>query len=712
MIPKSLFFPRAEHSKNIWLINPNIGHPIFLNIDSDLKKREFEADFLFMSNIDDEKEVERTLTREIRLIPILEYKWKIKKIIESKKREFEERLIVEKKEKKGIFSRLKRKFSRKKKEENSKAEKAESQFMQAITSGIETLKEYAEEKFEKLSPRAMRGDPISTAVLRVEKALIKKLKDVDYLMNETCTPLPHFTKFNPLRPDLNQFYKVSINFDISQEILEYLEDHSFIMFDVECFRKRVNYHALVIFKKDWQNFTFVQATDLHLAERNDRIYEIVKRWTRSSIKRNFDAFFKRVMKKLKIKKNEELTEEFKAPLRKRFINPNNQFRRFIKLMNRKVLNNELDFIVLTGDLIDFTLLSKLFKSLKKVTSFKFKHTNWKIFKDVILNSPYQRRYRGMIRGEELLCPIFTILGNHDYRAYHYDLTWAGLYRKMGLNASEAVALNEFFSASPITAILSSELVLRGYFTEINPLFDFSLLLGNNLFIFLNSGSDSFLNLRDLIAGHPSVTGLTRNQILYLENLIKTRIEKGMNVFLFVHAPPINTAPKPYMLKRNSNKSIEVSGKSIEDFKESSLLNNGFTLQDARLDDVFNVKFGTIASNWEKVITFCKNYCTLTLAGHTHSLREYRLANPPFKTKIFDSPPFKLKRLEIPAAIYHDLYSERYQNAEEIEKNGPFVVQTPALGMGGYKNPSIVGAYREVVIKDGKINSFKVKYINR
>ncbi|MHA1804393.1 MAG: metallophosphoesterase family protein [Promethearchaeota archaeon] len=711
MIPKSLFFPRAEQSKNIWLINPNLGHPLFLNTDPDLKKREFEADFLFMSNIDDEKEVERILTREIQLIPILEYKWKIKKIIESKKREIEERLTLEKKEKRGLFSRLKRKFSMKKKK-TKETEKAESQFMQTITSGIESLKEFAEEKFEKLSPRAMRGDSIPTAVLRVERVGIKTLRDADYIKNETCTPLPHFTKFNSLRPDLNQFYKVSINFDITQEVFEYLEDHGFIMFDVECFRKRINYHALVISKKDWQKFTFVQATDLHLAERNDRIYEIVKRWTRTSVKRNVDAFLKGVMKKLKIKKDEVFTEEFKAPLRKRFINPNNQFRKFIKLMNRKVLNNELDFIVLTGDLIDFTLLSKLFKSLKKITSFKFKHTNWKIFKDIILNSPHQRRYRGMIRGEELLCPIFTILGNHDYRAYHYDLTWAGLYRKMGLNASEAVALNEFFSASPITAIISSEMVLRGYFTEINPLFDYSLILGKNLFIFLNSGSDSFLNFRDLIAGHPSVTGLTKNQISYLENLIKTTIKKGMNVFFFVHGPPINTAPKPYLLKRNSNRSIEVSGKTIEDFKESTLLNSGFTLQDARIDDVFNVKFGTIASNWEKVIAFCKDYCTLTLAGHTHSLREYRLADPSFKTKIFDSPPFKLKRLEIPAAIYYDLYSELYQSPEEIKQNGPFVVQTPALGMGGYKNPSIVGAYREIVIKNGMINSFKVKYINR
>lgn len=712
MISNNLFLPPDTDRTQSFLVNPNLGHPLFLKYDLNLNQREFETDVLFTSNIKDSKEFENSLNNNMQLIPILEYKWKIRNIVEERKKELER--ITQPKKKKGILSRVKRKLSRRQgtKQKENGGEEEESLLVQTISTGIESIRDFAEERFEKLAPRALRIDPLPATVLRVKKVSMTSLNDEDYLKDEMCTPLLHLSKKIAFRSDVDEFYKVTINFDLNDEILEFLEDHNFIMFDIDCFHGRINYHSLVISKQEWKNFAFIQATDLHLAERNDRIFEIVKTWTESSLKQNVDSFLKGIMKKLKIKNQEDFIDEFKTPLRRRLINPNNQFRKFIRIMNRKALKNEVDFVVLTGDLIDFTLLSNYFKSLKSFTSFKYKHTNWKIFKDILLNSPHQKRHRGVIRGEELMCPVFTILGNHDYRAYHYDLTWAGLYRKMGLNASEAVALNEFFSASPITAIVKSEMVLKGYLSEINPVFDFSLLLGNNLFIFLNSGSDSFLNFRDLVSGHPSVTGLSKKQIEYLEHLMNQKITNEMNVFLMVHGPPINTFPKPYLIKRNSIKTVDTLENSLEDFKESTLLKKGMTSSQARIDDVFNVKFGTISNNWEKLISFCKDYCLLTLAGHTHSLKEYRLKDPEVKTKIFVAPPFSLKRLKNPAAVYYDLYSELYTTSEEIEKNAPFIVQTPALGMGGYNNPSIVGAYREVVIKEGKLESFRVKYINR
>jgi hypothetical protein len=120
----------------------------------------------------------------------------------------------------------------------------------------------------------------------------------------------------------------------------------------------------------------------------------------------------------------------------------------------------------------------------------------------------------------------------------------------------------------------------------------------------------------------------------------------------------------------------------------------------------------VSSNWEKLIKFCKDHCTLTLSGHTHTLREFRLDNSETKTTVYDSPPFSLKKIENPAAVYYDIYSELYTDAESIEKYGPFILQTPALGLGGYKNTDTVGAFRVVTIKNGKVDSFKVQYINR
>jgi hypothetical protein len=139
---------------------------------------------------------------------------------------------------------------------------------------------------------------------------------------------------------------------------------------------------------------------------------------------------------------------------------------------------------------------------------------------------------------------------------------------------------------------------------------------------------------------------------------------------------------------------------------------GKSSSDARLDKTFNVKYGTVSSNWEKLIKFCRDYCALTLSGHTHRKAEYRLENPETKTSVYVSPPFSLKKIENPAAVYYDNYSDLYSDSESIEKHGPFIVQTPALGLGGYKNPETAGAYREVMIKDNKLSSFQVRYINR
>jgi hypothetical protein len=287
-----------------------------------------------------------------------------------------------------------------------------------------------------------------------------------------------------------------------------------------------------------------------------------------------------------------------------------------------------------------------------------------------------------------------------------------MYTKIGLNAAEAIALNELFSASPISALVKSTMALKGYLSEINPSFNFSLVLGKNNLIFLNTGSDSFKNVRDLITGHPSVTGVVGKQITYLENIINNKLQENSNVFLFLHGPPINTGEKKISIKLFEKKGGRVIKEKIEDFKESILRKLGQTSSDVRLDRIFNVKYGTISTNWEKLVKFCKDYCTLTLSGHTHSLREFRLEDPETKTRVYDSPPFSLKKIENPAAVYYDIYSELYTDAESIKKHGPFIVQTPALGLGGYKNPETAGAFRIIEVKGGKLNSFKVEYINR
>jgi len=306
---------------------------------------------------------------------------------------------------------------------------------------------------------------------------------------------------------LNYFFTVDLNFEISEDIKQYLEIYNFVMFDIiqksYIYKKRINYHSLVISKSDWNTFSFIHATDLHVAERNDSIYEIVKNWLKkfnkeSLEKKGKESFISKLTKRFKKQPNNiQKAPITQKPLKKRFVNPNNNFRAFIKLVNKQVLNNEIEFVILTGDLIDFTILSTLSKDFRKDSGFDYDVTNWKIFKNIVLNQDTPEK-RGVIKGEELLCPIFTIPGNHDYRPYHYDLRWGGLYKKIGLNANEALALNDKYLANPITAITKSFNALKGYLFEINSSLDYFLKLGKINLIFLNSGSDSFRNLRDLI----------------------------------------------------------------------------------------------------------------------------------------------------------------------------------------------------------------------
>ncbi len=627
---------------------------------------------LFVSNLNDLKIFKEHINNKIQLVPILEYKWKLKLFTKKIKPDKKERRLLKKSFKKSRLS-------------------------------LKSL-------FREYKPRAFRAAPISLNILGVEKVKITKINDLDY--DEYTSPQKYLITHQVYK-NSDIFYKVKVEFVLTKEILKFLKNRNFVMFDILHEREsklRINYHSIVISKQNWKNFCFVHATDLHIAERNDKVYEIIKKWKKVFRGDYLDAMLKEQEQEVKQEKRKLFRPlEAHKPLKKRIINPNNQFRRFIKIINKKVLQDEIDFIALTGDLIDFSISSKIPKELRL---FDYEHSNWKVFKNIVLNLPQKKR-KGMKKGEELLCPIFTIPGNHDYRPFHYDIRWAGLYRKMGLKPFEALALNDKLLALPISAIIKSEKSLIGYWSEINPSLDYFLKLGKSNFIFLNTGSDSYKNLSDLITGHPSLTGLKNKQISYLVNLIRNKIQQGDNTFLFLHGPVINPKKKIGLFKRIKHKFGKKILTRIDEFKESILKKLEKKTSNLRIDKKFNVKYGTVSSNWENLVEFCKEYCVLTMTGHTHTLKEFRLGDPENKKSlVLDAPPFSLKKIVNPAAIFYDTYSEIFANAKDIEQFGPFVVQTPALGLGGYRSPRLVGAYREIKVKHGKLSSFKVMYMHR
>jgi hypothetical protein len=689
----------------VYILNPNLGHPLFLSIDKKLGIREFETQFLCASNVNDIKETKQKLQDNIEFVPLFESKWKLRRLIEEEQK-IRLQKIKEAKKKQKIWRRLLFKISK----------KHRMAFEEQIGAEQKKMIEKYEEQLKERTENVIRGNPIKPFLITIEYRTVTGIDKPDF--DSYHSPVEYYKK-QEILDTLIYFFTITLKFEISEAIGDYLKIYNFIMFDIiqrlDENTTRTNYHALVISKQEWDTFSFIHATDLHIAERNDSIYEVVKNWLKifklESLKdQKKDGFLSKLTKVFR-KDPEKLEDAQKnlKPLKKRYVNPNNNFRSFIKHINKEVLNNKIEFVILTGDLIDFAILSTISKDSRKSSEFEYTATNWKTFKNIVLNQNTPDK-RGVIRGEELLCPIFTVPGNHDYRPNHYDLRWGGLYKKIGLNANEALALNDKFLANPITAITKSFRALKGYLLEVNPSLDYFLKFGRNNFIFLNSGSDSFRNLRDLISGKPSVTGLSTKQISFLKQLKNTQLKLGEHTFLLLHGPPINPKKSISLLKRVGKMiSSDRLLTEISQFKESLFQKLGLAKSKARIDEEFNMQFGTISSHWEDLMNFCKNNVILTLSGHTHELKEFRIGSPNVTGKKNDGTKSEDNN-DIP--IYYDLYSEIYTNAKDIEENGPFIVQTPALGLGGYHNPKLVGGFREVQIMNGKLDSFKVKFINR
>ena len=361
--------PEYIKLRNSLAINPNLGHPLYLGIDRELKQKEFEVKLLFASNITDSSNFEGFIRNNLKLVPILEYKWKLTKLLEKAK-------------KKGIWNRLKSIFSRGKKRRKQKMQVIK-EFTDSTGDKFDIVQR---EKIEKLKPRAFRGDVIDCIVLNVQNAYECEIDNPEY--DDYLSPQNYLVK-HEIFGSLNKFYSATFSFSLTDEVIEFLNSFNFVMFDILQQNPnkgdRINYHSIVISKNAWTNFKFLHATDLHLAERNDRIYEIVKKWQKSIRNSEVGDIFAQSVKavsyfqRLLMKRTEEKVETTK-PLHKRYINPNNNFRNFIKLANNSVNRNDLDFVVLTGDIIDFSILSKINKEKRKTLDFNYEFSNWRIFK--------------------------------------------------------------------------------------------------------------------------------------------------------------------------------------------------------------------------------------------------------------------------------------------------------------------------------------------
>jgi len=648
------------------LLNPQIGHPLIIENGNFNSNHEIKLSFLFASN-KSQTELAQILLHSMRVFPIIQYSWKVS-------REFEERTLWMKV--KNFWQKTGQLLTFKK---PTKEKEIEIREYDKWGNESSTIKEISRKEIVSLEQRPFRAEPLLPKDVEVKSVNPIQIDNLSYLQDTYSTPLKYFNRFNQIKT-LQNFYKVSFNLKINLEVLDFLKDYNYLMFDIhyvdELEKKKINFHSLVLTKNDWNNFNIVQATDLHVAERNDHMLKKIE-----------EAYEKNPheLSETKIQQNLDT-------LHKRIVNPNDLLRCFINEMNQKVLRNKLDLIFLTGDLVDFTISS--IKSTGQSDNFEYNDSNWKIFKEIILNI-YEPPSQEVFNPQELMCPIFTLPGNHDYKPWQYDLSWFGMYKKVGLKKIEAEALKEEYSISPIRAILKSQSALDAYFLEINPSLDYTLKLGDFLFIFLNSGADSYMQLGDYVTGSPSLTGITERQVSFLKNVFNTQVEKNGQVILSLHGPPINTPLKRGILTRIEKIFRKEKRTEIEEFKESNFKSSKNYYHAARIDDKFNIQYGTISSNWDFIFNTCFRSCILTLSGHTHMLNEYRLQS--------------MNETEHPIAVFYDDYADIYRSSSNIKKYGPFIVQTPALGFKSYKRPGKVAGYRLLKFKKGQLSSFQVRY---
>ncbi|MCF2505312.1 metallophosphoesterase [Dyadobacter sp. CY107] len=134
-------------------------------------------------------------------------------------------------------------------------------------------------------------------------------------------------------------------------------------------------HSVYI-KKDWKDFKFIHATDLHISSRLDTWRKFFKDRSMDDAVRNFNNF-------------------------------NDSLRRLIKYANKLHGSGDLDFIMMTGDLVDY-----IFEDGGKT----YDNNNFVYLEQILLGltgNPDQ------VESEELKVPVLMALGNHDYRTRSY-----------------------------------------------------------------------------------------------------------------------------------------------------------------------------------------------------------------------------------------------------------------------------------------------------
>ena len=506
---------------------------------------------------------------------------------------------------------------------------------------------------------------------------------------------------------LKDMIKSSLIFDIVHVIPNKIED-------------KVNYHALAFFNKEWSDFKFIHSTDFHIARRCDFISKFLKDKATDKIKK-----YRSEKKKLRSKSHFILTRDFEYrkefqierldELRYAKYNFNQNLRKLISFINEQVKENNLDFVLMTGDLIDYINIAR--------GNYQYKN-NFFVFIDILLGInrgldifPYFKEEE-YINKKEILAPVFTMVGNHDYRKGHYSLKFGKTRKIFGLTRKDITGYYDIKFFNYFTALRSRDKYLKHYFRYINPNLNFKLKIGDEFnFIFLETGQDSIADIHDLLSGGPSTKGVKDYQVDLLRAFI--RLSHDEKIIVVMHTPPLS--PRLSALKQRKFKRKFKLKRKIEwkDFYENNLEKY---FGEPRVDRRVNLKYQTIMYNWSKLLRIftgsdkiIKRKVDLVICGHTHTLKEFRLKEAKETEKIkFGYFIFPIKTVTVPVEVYTNKYRiffKKFRDPNELQAwfdvEKPFVFQTQAVGPISLKYKFKAPGFRYYEIKNNRITAADV-----
>ena len=340
----------------------------------------------------------------------------------------------------------------------------------------------------------------------------------------------------------------------------------------------INFHSVYIHNRDWHNFKFIHAPDTHIAWRNDTILEVFKaKYLSTGLTKD--------------------SEKFKR-LKERYVNFNQNFRDFIKYANNLHRQGKLDFIMLNGDIVDFVYENYRPDINKGKTPFYPRSIdNFEFFRELVTAWGSKD---GIIVDEELEVPLFTILGNHDYRVNEYPLIFKLVYLHVkpfgeDISPQKAESISNYvpFNLTEDEALDFEGRLRRihrnkakkfakyiedapiSYKALINPDRDYTINLGKHKMVCLDSSHDTGVvdtisklllmnkSRRNFIAGSPDSAGFCKEQIDFLANEMKAA--KGL-VIVTTHAPLVNMRHTPHHLLRETE-----HNKKFKDIEKKELL---------------------------------------------------------------------------------------------------------------------------------------------